>query len=105
MLVATSCYNVATMTEISVRELKNKLSEYVDRASRGEQIAVTKRGKVVATIGAPPERRKTLEEKLAELEAQGILTRAKEKLMPPKRRIKLRGKGPTVSEMIVEDRR
>jgi prevent-host-death family protein len=39
--------------EVSVRELKNHLSEYLRRAHAGEQIKVTSRGRVVATLSAP----------------------------------------------------
>ncbi len=39
--------------EVSVRELKNHLSEYLRRARAGEMINVTSRGRVVATLSAP----------------------------------------------------
>jgi prevent-host-death family protein len=107
LVVATLRYNVATMTKVSIRKLKDHLSEYIDRASKGEEIAVTKRGKVVATVNPAEEREDlTLDQKLARLEARGILTRGKMgKFVPPKTRIKLRGSGPSISEMIIEDRR
>lgn len=39
--------------EVSVRDLKNHLSEYLRRVQAGEQIEVTSRGRVVATLSAP----------------------------------------------------
>ena len=41
--------------DVGVRELKAKLSEYLDRAAAGETIRVTHRGKPKATLGPPSE--------------------------------------------------
>jgi prevent-host-death family protein len=38
--------------EVSVRELKNRLSGYLRRAQAGERIVVTSRGRAVATLSA-----------------------------------------------------
>jgi len=43
------------MIEVGVRELKAKLSHYLDRAATGEVIRVTDRGKPKATLGPPAE--------------------------------------------------
>ena len=67
-------YDVVTMTEISVRELKSKLSEVLHRAEAGEEIAVTRRGKRIVVIRADAEngsKPKTLEEKLLDLYQAG----------------------------------
>lgn len=40
--------------QVGVRELKAKLSEYLDRASRGEMITVTDRGRPTAVLGPLP---------------------------------------------------
>ena len=96
------------MVEVSVRQLKDNLSEYLRRAEAGEQVVVTRRGKRMGVLSmqpAPPKER-TLEEKLADLERRGFITPGSgEKLKLPKKRIKLRGSGPTVSEIIIRDRR
>jgi prevent-host-death family protein len=42
--------------EVGVRELKQRLSEYLDRAARGEVIHVTDRGVPKAVIGPLPGR-------------------------------------------------
>ena len=95
------------MTEVSVRELKAKLTEYLRRAEAGEEIAVTRRGKRVATLqrSRTPSQIQTLEERLADMEARGLIIRGADKFIPAGKPIRLRGKGPTASEMVLEDRR
>jgi prevent-host-death family protein len=44
------------MAEVGVRELKQRLSEYLDRAERGEVLQVTHRGRPKATLGPVPGR-------------------------------------------------
>jgi prevent-host-death family protein len=43
------------MIDVGVRELKAKLSEYLERAAAGEVIRVTDRGKPKATLGPATE--------------------------------------------------
>lgn len=38
------------MSEVSIRELRNRGGDVVDRAARGEQITITRAGKVVAEL-------------------------------------------------------
>lgn len=42
--------------DVAVRELKAKLSAYLQRAASGELITVTDRGRPVAVLGPPPGR-------------------------------------------------
>jgi prevent-host-death family protein len=42
------------MRKIGLFEAKQKLSELVERAARGERIGITRRGKLVASIGPAP---------------------------------------------------
>jgi prevent-host-death family protein len=42
---------VVEMREIGLFEAKQKLSELVERAGRGERIGITRRGKLTAVIG------------------------------------------------------
>ena len=44
------------MTDVGVRELKQRLSEYIDRAARGEVVRVTERGRPKALLGPLPGR-------------------------------------------------
>jgi prevent-host-death family protein len=96
-------YDVTTMREIGVRELKATLAEVLRSVQSGEPVRVTRHGKVIAEI-VPP-RKQTFEERLDELAAQGLVTRAKRKgpLPPFSPRVVL--PGPlTGSELIIAER-
>ena len=41
------------MTTVGIFEAKNRLSELVERAARGEEIVITRRGEQVARLMAP----------------------------------------------------
>ena len=58
--------------EISVRELKSRLSEYLRKAAAGEEVLVTSRGKTVARL-LPPSRRQRQAPLSAEGEAIALL--------------------------------
>jgi|tagenome__1003787_1003787.scaffolds.fasta_scaffold19254238_2 antitoxin (DNA-binding transcriptional repressor) of toxin-antitoxin stability system len=63
------------MREVGIRELKNRLSEYVRLVKEGEVVMVTDRGEVVAELRAP-EPASELERKyplLAEMARQGLV--------------------------------
>jgi prevent-host-death family protein len=53
------------MADVGVRELKQRLSEYLDQAERGELIRVTDRGRPKALLGPLPGRAR-VEEGVAE---------------------------------------
>jgi antitoxin (DNA-binding transcriptional repressor) of toxin-antitoxin stability system len=83
------------MRAVGIKELKNKLSEYVRIAASGEPVLVTDRGRVVAELKAPqPQPQQpaaspamtVAEAKWAELIRRGIVTPAadKSKGPPPK---------------------
>lgn len=42
------------MNEFALFEAKNRLSELIDRVEAGEEITITRRGKVVARLVPPP---------------------------------------------------
>ena len=44
------------MADVGIRELKRRLSEYLDRAERGEMLRVTDRGRPKVVIGPLPDR-------------------------------------------------
>jgi prevent-host-death family protein len=44
------------MADVGIRELKQRLSEYLDRAERGEVLRVTYRGRPKAVLGPVPGR-------------------------------------------------
>jgi len=49
------------MADVGVRELKQRLSEYLDRAERGEVVRVTERGRPKALLGPLPGRARVQE--------------------------------------------
>jgi prevent-host-death family protein len=53
------------MADVGIRELKQHLSEYLDRAERGETLRVTDRGRPKAVLGPIPGRAR-VEEGIAE---------------------------------------
>jgi prevent-host-death family protein len=79
------------MRTIGLFEAKQKLSELIERASEGEQIGITKRGKLTAMI-VPARPEKSPAEVFAGIEA--IRERAKPLV-----------KGMTVKDLIKEGRR
>ncbi len=64
------------MKTVGLRELKNRLSEYVREVRRGEEILVTDRGEVVAELRlpVPPEARPAVHPGLADLARRGIVS-------------------------------
>lgn len=84
------------MAGVGVRELKEHLSQFLDRAERGELLLVTDRGRPKAVIGPVPGRAR-IEEGIAE----GWLTPAgREGLAPVRRREAAR----RVLDVLGEDR-
>lgn len=55
------------MRKVGLFEAKQKLSELVERAGRGERIGITKRGKLTAMMG-PAEEKVDLEKVFAEMD-------------------------------------
>lgn len=99
--------NLKVPTTVGIRELKQRLGYYFSQAERGHSIRITRRGKVVLTVSAPPPRDETLdpdlERRLEELERQGVLRRGIGEPIGLHPRVKLRGK--PVSQTVIEDRR
>lgn len=95
------------MLAIGIRELKNNLSEYVRRAEKGERVAVTAHGRIVAELVPPGEgskgrRRRSRHD---ELVAQGVIRPALEAGDPlPDDGIRICLPPGTVQEMIDWDR-
>ncbi len=86
------------MLEVATRELKARLSTYLDEVRHGKRVSVTHHGHVIAEICPPPQP--------SELHAEGIvITVARRPFTLPDFRVKLKGKGPTASQIVIEDRR
>lgn len=84
------------MADVGVRELKQRLSEYLDRAERGELVRVTDRGRPKAVIGPLPGRAR-IEEGIAD----GWITSGSGAGLAQRRRWKGRGR---VLDALAEDR-
>lgn len=84
--------------DVGVRELKARLSEFLDRASEGELIRVTERGKPKALLGPLPGA-DNLERGIRE----GWITPAKRRGPKPKTWKRFKAKR-TLAEILAEDR-
>lgn len=82
------------MRKVGLFEAKQKLSELVTRASRGERIGITRRGKLEAEL--VPAQQKSVLRDIKEIFASIEKIRRKAKPLPP---------GVTVKDLIEEGRR
>ena len=92
--------NVATArSEVGIRELKNRLSTYIERVRAGEEVIVTDRGRPVARLSALD----AADDRLAELVAAGVVRApdTRRRHLPDHR---ITGRGP-VSDLVAEQRR
>ena len=66
------------MKTVGVRELKNRLSEYLRQVRSGEELAVTDRGEIIAELTPPGQtsRDATIPAGVAALARRGLLTLA-----------------------------
>jgi prevent-host-death family protein len=87
--------------EVSVRKLKDHLSEYLRRVQRGEAVTVTDHGRPVAVLIAVSPNRSPAE-RLAQLEATGEVTPPTRDTFARVRRTKVRGR--SVSSSLLSDR-
>lgn len=92
------------MAEVSVRELRNNLTRYLRRIERGERVTVTRRGKPVAVIEPCREAESDADAWLWRMVREGKASWSGKKFRPAMPTVKLKGEGPTISEMIIEDR-
>lgn len=81
------------MTTVGIFEAKNRLSELVERAGRGEEIVITRRGQSVARLLAP-------EAADANAQARGLAERIRRT-----RAAHVLGGGVTLRELLEEGRR
>lgn len=85
--------------EVGVRELRDNLSKWIERAKRGQDILITERGKPVARL-TPVEKSPALER----LIARGIVTPARHPKTKIRRGDLIKTKG-SVSDLVKEQRR
>src|SRR3989304_4708115 len=93
------------MSTVGVRELKNRLTQYLRRTKQGDEVVVTERGKPIALIQPiqSAERAASLDARLARLAAQGLVTLPTR--APLKRLRPIKVAGAPISKTILRDRR
>jgi prevent-host-death family protein len=85
-----------TQSEVGVRELHDRLSEYLERVEEGAEVVVTRRGRPVARLsGLGAER------PLEDLARRGLVRMPQAPRSPRKARIKATG---SVSDLVSEQR-
>jgi prevent-host-death family protein len=67
------------MPSVNVAELRSRLSSYLERAQRGEEILIRNRKRAVARL-VPPSKTGGFSDDLLELAAQGLLRLPKKRL-------------------------
>lgn len=82
--------------EVGVRDLKARLSEHLQRASRGDMITVTDRGRPIAVLGPIPGR-----VRFDEGVAEGWVTPPSTRGLGPVRRHQA---GRRIADVLTEDR-
>lgn len=95
--------------EVSVRELKSRLSEYLRRVAEGDEVVVTSHGREVARLVAPRSRQRKAAADEAELVARirrmpGVRPGADKRPPLPSPRTRIREGEKTLSEIVSEDR-
>jgi prevent-host-death family protein len=93
------------MSTVGVKQLKDRLTEYLRHAKQGEEVIVTERGTPIALIQPikSADKAASLEAKLARLAAQGAVTLPTQKPLKRVRLVKVSGK--PISKAVVKDRR
>jgi prevent-host-death family protein len=90
-------------SQVSVRELKTHLSEWLARAQAGEVVEVTSHRKPIARITAVQPAESSSTSPLQKAIDAGLISWSGQKpnLPPP---VKLRGQGKLLSDIVIEDR-
>ena len=93
------------MSIVGIKELKNRLTQYLRQTRKGEEVVITDRGKPFALIQPikSAEDVASLEAKLAILAARGLISLPTKKPLRKVRLVKV--SGVPVSKAILADRR
>ena len=92
------------MSAVGIKELKNRLTHYLQRTKQGEEVIVTERGKPIALLQPiqTAEKAASIEARLARLAALGLVTLPTRQ--SPKKHHPVKISGPPVSKAILDDR-
>ena len=92
----------STRSSVGVRDLKNHLSAFLDRARSGEEITVTEHGRPIAKLTAVSDDL----DRFTTLVEAGVITPAPNpKRRLPTRRVAIEGGAPTIAVLVAEQRR
>src|SRR3990170_4725678 len=86
---------------VGVRELKDRLSQYLRAVKGGQTIVITERGKPIGRIVPAAQ---SLEEKLQAMQEAGLIQWSGKRLTPMKPVAKVKD-GYSVADLLIEDRR
>ena len=86
---------------VGIRELKARLSAYIQDVKRGDTVTITERGNAVARITPADE---PLEDRLQNLVRSGIVAWSGKELKPGRPLAKVKPGVKTISEIVVENR-
>ncbi|MDM7952494.1 MAG: type II toxin-antitoxin system prevent-host-death family antitoxin [Cyanobium sp. CZS 25K] len=89
-------------SQVSVRDLKTHLSEWLARAQAGEVVEVTSHRKPIARLTGIKKPNSPANPLQAAIDAGIISWNGQKPVLPPP--VKLRGEGKLVSEIVMEDR-
>lgn len=87
--------------KVGIRELKAKLSSYIQEVKKGNSVVITERGRTVGRIMPPQE---SLEDRVRDLVRSGIASWSGKRLKPGRPIAKLKSGGKTLAEIVVENR-
>jgi prevent-host-death family protein len=87
---------------VGARELKTRLGRYLRAVRRGTTITITERGFAVALLSPVIQREEGVDAALAELEAQGLLSRGSGEELDRRPALTLRGE--SIERTIARDR-
>ncbi len=94
---------------VSVRELKRQLSRYLKRASAGDEVTVTSRGRPIARLtcaaGQPEEEPSRAEIRRRLQSIPGVVLGKPGKLRGSPRPTRVRKGQKSIAEIVIEDRR
>ncbi len=92
------------MSAVGIKELKNRLTHYLQRTKQGEEVIVTERGKPIALLQPikTADQAVSIEARLARLSALGLVTLPARRTHKKPKPIKI--SGPPISKAILDDR-
>ena len=101
--IAAAIMSEVVASQVSVRDLKTHLSEWLGRVQAGEVVEVTSHRKPIARITAVRQTEPVSNNPLQKAIDAGIVSwnGQKPNLPPP---VKLRGQGKLLSDIVIEDR-